>query len=100
MKHRTGAILIRLFLLILLSACTSGTSGLALDTDGDGLSDADEIKIYGTDPTIRIRTGTAAAMEKKFWPKRIHWLWILQEPFDLTTTPLKTSRFTLYLPQD
>ncbi len=50
MKRRAWTLWVGLLIFILLGACTSGTSDLAVDTDGDGLNDSDEIRIYGTDP--------------------------------------------------
>jgi hypothetical protein len=48
MKHTACFIFVGLFLLYLIMACGNGAS--LVDSDGDGLSDSDEVYIYGTDP--------------------------------------------------
>ncbi len=49
MKHRCYTVFFGLLILLTISACGSaGTQ--AQDSDGDGLSDADEMLVYGTDP--------------------------------------------------
>jgi len=49
MKYRYYNVLFGLLILVTISACGSaGTQ--AQDSDGDGLSDADEALVYGTDP--------------------------------------------------
>jgi len=53
-----------------------GTDSRLVDTDGDGVSDGDEIHVHNTDPTTRDGTDPDETIKSTSWYRLIYWLFM------------------------